>query len=500
MKAFLPILSTLVLLAELVTAQVKKVTAKRPPNIIYIYADDLGYGETGPYGQQKIKTPNIDRLAREGMVFTQHYTSAPVCAPARCMLMTGKHSGHSYIRGNYELGGFADSLEGGQMPLPEGTYTLPKMLKKAGYICGLAGKWGLGVANTTGSPLKQGFDYYFGYLDQKQAHNFYPSHLWENDKVYKLANPYIDVHRKLDTNNVRDEDFEYYKGKQYAPDLITAKANDFIRSNQKAPFFLYVPYTIPHAALQVPDAYVNKYKGKFAEKPYLGQRGYAAVKYPFSTYAGMISYLDDQVGLILEQVRRLGLDENTIIMFSSDNGTTYAAGVDNKFFNSVDGLRGLKSDVFEGGIREPFIARWPGKIRAGARTDLVSVQFDLMATLGELTGQDPGNTDGVSFLPTLLGKNEKQQAHQYLYFEYPEKGGQIAVRMGDWKGVRLDLANNSNSPWMLFNLKTDRNETSDVAAQHPEITARLSEIVRKEHQPAHVKEWEFIEPKFESRK
>ncbi|WP_230383864.1 arylsulfatase [Pedobacter endophyticus] len=468
---------------------------KRLPNIIYIYADDLGYAETGPYGQKKIRTPNLDKLAKEGMKFTQHYTATPVCAPARCMLMTGKHGGHSYIRGNYEMGGFPDSLEGGQMPLPERTFTIPVMLKKAGYVSALTGKWGLGMNNSTGSPLKQGFDYYYGYLDQKQAHNFYPSHLWENDLKVSLDNPYINVHRPLDSTNATDKDFEYYKGRTYSQDMITKKAIQFINKQGKKPFFLYMPYNIPHVSLQVPDAYTNKYVGQFKEQPYYGQQGYAPAKYPYSTYAAMITYLDEQIGIIMAEIKKLGLDNDTIIMFSSDNGTTFNGGVNAKFFNSVDGMKGLKMDVFEGGIREPFIARWPGKIPANTTSDFISVQFDMMATFAEIAGVETNNTDGISLLPTLLGKNEKQQQREYIYWEYPEKGGQLAIRMGNWKGVRLNLWKDLNNPWMIFNLKNDRNETEDLSSQHPELAKRFDEIVKKEHQVSHINEWEFLESK-----
>jgi arylsulfatase A-like enzyme len=353
------------------TTTVKTSSGKRP-NIIYIYADDLGYGELGCYGQQKIKTPNLDRIAREGIKFTQHYTSAPVCAPARCMLMTGKHSGHSYIRGNYELGGFEDDKEGGQMPLPEGTFTIARLMQQAGYTTGAIGKWGLGMVNTTGDPNKQGFDYFYGYLDQKQAHNFYPTHLWENarptgssgrSKWDTLNNPYIQVHKPL-PKDAPDTAFNYFKGKDYSLTKMAEKTLAFIKKNKDKPFFLYLPYTGPHVSLQAPDEAVREYIGKFEEQPYHGERGYASTLYPKSTYAAMITYMDKQVGRIMELLKELGLDDNTIVMFSSDNGATFdVGGVDTKFFNSVGGLRGLKQDLYEGGIREPFIARWPGKIQ-----------------------------------------------------------------------------------------------------------------------------------------
>ena len=311
------------------------------------------------------------------------------------------------------------------------------MLKSAGYTTGMAGKWGLGVAGTTGSPLLHGFDYYYGLLDQKQAHNFYPTHLWENDKWDSLNNHVINVHKRLDSTKATDADFEYYKGKNYAITKMTEKALAFIDRNKQKPFFLYLPYTLPHMSLQAPDEYVKKYIGQFAEKPYYGQLGYAATKYPLSTYAAMITYLDDQVGIIMEKIKRLGLDNNTIILFSSDNGATFNGGVDTKFFNSVAGLRGLKMDVYEGGIHEPFIARWPGKIKAGTISHLVSAQYDLLATLAELTGQTiPVKTDGISFLPELLGKSSQQKKHDYLYFEYPEKGGAGGHKDGRLEGSK----------------------------------------------------------------
>ncbi|HKZ66887.1 MAG TPA: arylsulfatase, partial [Chitinophagaceae bacterium] len=424
-----------------------------------------------------------------------------VCAPSRAMLMTGKHGGHSYIRGNYELGGFEDSTEGGQMPLPEGTFTIPKMLKKAGYITGMAGKWGLGMPGTTGDPLLHGFDYYYGLLDQKQAHNYYPTHLWENGKWDTLNNHVINVHKRLDSTKATDKDFDYYKGKDYAITKMTEKALGFIDRNKQKPFFLYLPYTIPHMSLQAPDEYVKEYIGQFEEKPYYGQFGYAAAKYPLSTYAAMITYLDDQVGIIMDKIKKLGLDENTIIMFSSDNGATFNKGVNTKFFNSVAGLRGLKMELYEGGIRVPFIARWPGKIFPGKTSDLVSVQFDVIATLADLTKQTiPNKTDGISFLQELQGNTAAQKKHEYIYFEYPEKGGQVAIRMGNWKGIKMNVRKDPNAAWQLFNLETDRNETTDVADRYPELIQRLNTIQKKEHQHSHIKEWEFIDPKFSGEK
>lgn len=484
-----------------VSAFAQKKVSSRKPNIIYIYADDLGYGEIGPYGQKLIKTPNLDRMAKEGIKFTQHYTSTPVCAPARCMLLTGKHGGHAYIRGNYEMGGFADDNEGGQMPLPEGSFTIPKMLKTVGYSTGITGKWGLGMYYTTGDPNKQGFDYAYGFLDQKQAHNYYPTHLWENGKKDVLNNKFVVLHENIDPAKATDQDFEKFVGQDYAAEKLTEKALKFIDDHQGKPFFLYMPYTIPHVGLQAPDVNVAAYIGKFpGETPYYGQNGYNPSKYPLSTYAAMITYLDAQVGAVMKKIKDLGLDNNTIIMFSSDNGATFNGGVQAKYFNSTAGLRGLKMDLYEGGTREPFIARWPGKIKPNTVSDLISAQFDMMATFAEISGAKLNQTDGISLLPTLLGNTKAQKKRAYIYFEYPENGGQVAIRMGDWKGLRLNVRQNADSPWLLFNLKNDPGETTDLASAHPELIAQFKSIQIKEHQNAHINEWEFLNSKMVPKK
>lgn len=467
------------------------------PNIIYIYADDMGYAELGCYGQKKIKTPHLDKLASEGIRFTQHYTSTPVCAPARCQLLTGKHAGHSYIRGNYELGGFPDSLEGGQMPLYPGAFTIGRMLQGVGYTTACIGKWGLGMANSSGSPNSQGFDYFYGYLDQKQAHNFYPTHLWENGKSVPLNNPVIDVHKKLTPETATDAAFAYYRGKDYAIDKMAQKALAFVKENKNRPFFLYLPFTTPHVSLQAPEEAVNEYVGQFEGKPYLGEKSYASTPYPRATYAAMITYMDKQVGALMQLLKDLKIDDNTIVMFSSDNGATFNGGVEAAYFRSVANLRGLKMDVYEGGIREPMIARWPQKIPANQVTDHVSVQYDVMATLADIAGYPkPIDTDGLSFLPTLLGQKTKQKQHAYLYWEYPEKGGQLAIRMGNWKGVKTEVRKNRKGPWELYDLSKDESETTNVAAQHPELIREFDEIVEREHVPSHIKEWEFVSPKF----
>jgi arylsulfatase A len=465
------------------------------PNIIYIFADDLGYGELGAYGQEKIKTPNLDRLAAGGMRFTQHYTGAPVCAPSRYMLLTGTHAGHAYIRGNYELGQFSDEMEGGQMPIPETTPTLAKMLKKAGYQTAMVGKWGLGMNGTTGSPLLQGFDYYYGYLDQKQAHNYYPTHLWENDKVSPLNNDYFLVHQPQE-KGIDQKVFDQFKGRDYAPDRMIEKALHFIDTTATdKPFFLYYPSPIPHVSLQVPDSLVQEYLGSFEETPYYGNSGYTAHQYPLSAYAAMITHLDSEVGKIWEAVKAKGQEENTLILFSSDNGPTFAGGVDADFFNSAGDLRGLKMDVYEGGIRVPFIAYWKNKISAGQTSDLVSGHWDMYNTFAELAHQEQSSPDGISLVNELLGIPQKQQ-HEYLYFEYPEKRGQVALRWGDWKGVKVEMKTTTNAPWELYNLKTDPQEKYNLAAKHPEIIHTMDSLQRRAHRHPHIREWEFIDPKF----
>lgn len=498
--------------------------AQEKPNIIYIYADDLGYGELGCYGQKIIKTPNIDKLSTEGIKFTQHYAGAPVCAPSRGMLMTGKHAGHAYIRGNYEFGDFTDENEKGQMPLEAKAFTVAELLKLKGYTTALVGKWGLGYNSTEGMPTKQGFDYFYGYFDQKQSHNFYPTHLWESttDDYQKLiqkpnhkniethstkvsvkgyttkddlGQPYINVHGKpLDPETATATDFNNYKGKVYAPEKMTEKAIDFINTNTKKPFFLYLAYTLPHVSLQAPEDWINKYKGQFDEQPYYGNNGYTPSEYPKSTYAAMVSYLDAQVGLILEKLEKLGLDQNTLVMFSSDNGATFkTGGFDPAYFNSMGGLRGAKGDLYEGGIRIPFIAKWPNKIPAGKTSELISSQIDFFATVADLLGNPKkNNTDGISFLPEVLGQSKNQKKHDYLYFEFPEKGGQVAIRIDHWKGVKSNMKTNKQAAWEVYNLLTDEKESIDIAQEHPELIRKFDEILKEQHIPSQINEWEFI--------
>jgi len=454
------------------------------PNIIYILADDLGYGELGCYGQKKIRTPNLDKLAAEGMRFTQHYSGSPVCAPSRCTLMTGKHTGHAYIRGNDEMKERGDvwydpNLEG-QRPLLENTITVGKQMQKAGYVTGAIGKWGLGWTGSSGDPNKQGFDFFYGYTCQRVAHNYYPTHLWRNDKKHILeGNEHFHPHQKFpaDKDPSDPKSYEPYKGKDYALDFLSKEALNFIYENKSRPFFLYLPFIVPHVALQVPDDSLNEYKNAFPEKHYQGERGYLPHPTPRAAYAAMITRMDREIGKIMNRLKKLDLEENTLVMFSSDNGATFqnVGGADPAFFESNKPLRGFKQDVYEGGIRVPMIARWKGKIESGSTTHHISAFWDIMPTLAELTGMDtPEDIDGISFLPTLLGKSKDQQQHKYLYWEYARR--KQAVRMGEWKAVRLSPKREIE----LYNLKDDIGEKKNVALEHPELVAEISKIMKED--------------------
>jgi len=473
--------------------------AEDAPNIVYILADDLGYAELGCYGQEKIQTPNIDRLAAEGMRFTQHYCGNAVCAPSRCSLMTGKHPGHAYIRNNRRASLPADLKErygfefSGQEPIPDLEVTIAEMLKQKGYGTAAIGKWGLGHFGTTGDPNEQGFDLFFGYNCQAHAHSFYPGHLWHNGRKVKLDNnPPVPGHAKLPTGADPSDPASYapFKGTDYAPDRMIDTALRFIREHKDRPFFLYFPSTIPHLALHIPDEELKPYLGKWDETPFVGG-GYTPHMTPRAAYAAMISRLDKDVGRIMALLDELGLDDNTLVMFSSDNGTTHLEKeVDYEFFKSVGPLRGLKGSLYEGGIRVPMIARWPGKIKPSTTTDHISAFWDVLPTIAEVTGAEPPKgIDGISFAPALLGKPERQKRHEHLYWEFPGYGGQQAVRMGDWKAVRQGMLRRNNPDPLkieLYNLKDDIGESHDVAAEQPEIVARMRKILQAEHVPSEL--------------
>lgn len=426
------------------------------PNIIYIMADDLGYGDLGCYGQKKFSTPNIDRMAAEGKVFTQHYAGSTVCAPSRASLMTGLHTGHTTIRGNKEY------EPEGQHPLPAGTVTVASLLKQAGYATAATGKWGLGGPGTEGEPNNHGFDLFYGYLCQRQAHFYYQDHLWKNRERVDLP------------GNAGG------KREQYTHDMIADQAIDFIKTNSKNPFFLYVPFTIPHAELAVPEDDLAAFRGKFPEEPYVG-RHYGSQDYPHAAFAAMVTRMDRDVGRILDTLKELGLDENTIVFFTSDNGPHKEGGHDPQFFDSNGLLRGHKRDLYEGGIRVPFIARWPGKIASGTQSDHVSAFWDFLPTACELAGiEPPGDIDGISFVPALMDKSN-QKKHDYLYWEFYEGGSKQAVRFGDWKAIRFNVKGKADGPIELYNLADDPGEQNDVADQHPELVNKARELLAKAH-------------------
>ncbi len=437
----------------------------RKPNIVLMMADDLGWAELGCYGQKKIQTPNIDALAAAGMRFTQFYAGSPVCAPSRCCLMTGRHGGHAYIRDNGEIKDPDPNVFGGQTPLAASEPTIAKTLKAAGYATGCFGKWGLGRAGSEGDPLNQGFDRFYGYNCQRHAHNLYPRYLVSDRENVPLPG-----------NTGKGP-----KGQTYAPQCIADEMLKFVRANKDRPFFLYYPTVIPHLALQVPEADLAQYKVKWPETPYTG-KAYQPHPTPRACYAAMISFMDRQVGRLVALLKELHLADNTVILFTSDNGTTHLGDeVDYEFFQSVGSLRGLKGSVYEGGIREPLVTWWPGRIAPGATSDLPGVSYDLAATLAEIAGveYDKG-TDGVSLLPTLLGQADRQKKHEFLFWDFGGYGGQIAVRMGRWKGVRKNIRRNKDAPLEVYDLESDVGESKDLAAERPEIAKQLEAVIRRE--------------------
>jgi arylsulfatase A-like enzyme len=465
--------------------------APRRPNIIFILCDDLGYGDVGCYGQEKIRTPNIDQLAREGIRFTQHYSGHNVCAPSRCVLMTGKHPGHAYIRDN--RGGLKDSE--GQEPVPPGELTLPLTLKALGYRLGSFGKWGLGPVGSSGDPLQQGFDRFFGYNCQAVAHNFYPKHLWDNDQRRELRNPDFSAHQRLPKDRDPQDPASYaeYRGQDYAPDLITEQALQFLEQHRDQPFFLYYPTTVPHLALQVPEDSLKDYEGAFPEEPYVGDRGYLPHRTPRTAYAAMITRLDREIGRIIARVRSLGLEEQTLFIFTSDNGPLVGrlGGADARFFQSAGGLRGRKGSFYEGGFRVPCIVRWKDRLPAGRTSDRVCGFEDWLPTLLDLasaTDRIPADIDGISFAPALRG--DPQPPRPFLYRESPGYGGQQCIRIDDWKGIRVNLnpgpKANDQTPGalQLYDLAADPHEERDLARQRPEIVARMLNLMGEQHRPS----------------
>lgn len=434
----------------------------KKPNIVLILADDLGYGDLSIYGQEKFSTPNIDALAKKGMLFTDFYAGAPVCAPSRSALMTGKHTGHTYIRGNKEI------VPEGQEPLAQDIETFAMSLQKAGYLTAAFGKWGLGMVGTTGDPLRKGFDEFYGYNCQRQSHRYYPTHLWENEQRIDLKG---------------NEDL--MKTTTYAPDLIHKKSLTFIHNNRDAALFIFIPTVLPHAELIVPeDEIFAKFDGKFEEKPYQGSpygpnagSGYTTQAKPRATFAAMVTRMDEQVGEVVSTLEEEGILDNTIIIITSDNGSHREGGADPDFFKSSGPFRGNKRDVYEGGVRTPFIVYWPAKVKANSTSNHIGAFWDIAPTLLEIAHAKPlKKTDGISFLPTLLGK-KGQKEHDYLYWEFHEQGGKQGLRIGDYKAIRLNAKGNPNAEIAIYHLPTDIAEQNNIADKHPELVEKAKKIM-----------------------
>ncbi len=446
------------------------------PNIVYILADDLGYGDLSLNGQDEFSTPNIDKLAKEGMVFLNHYSGSTVCAPSRYSLMTGLHTGHAEIRGNQEI------QPEGQAPMDPTTKTIPTLLKKAGYVSGMFGKWGLGGPGSASDPMVY-FDEFYGYNCQRYAHRYYPAYLWHNDKKVEL------------------EGNDWTNTKTFAPDLIQENALAFIEKNNSKktgkPFFLYYSTPIPHAELIVPqDEILQKFQGKFDEKPYPGGNtedlsrasygpnmdipAYCPQEEPKAAFAAMVTILDNQVGEIIEKLKELGIDNNTIVIFTSDNGAHAEGGIVPEDFDSNGKWRGMKRDLYEGGIHVPMLVRWPGKVEPEVTSEHISAFWDILPTFCDMAQVEaPDNIDGISFLPELLGKEQKK--HDHLYWEFNVQGGKQAVRKGNWKAVRLEIFDPSKAKIELYDLEKDPGEKFDVSQENPDIIANMKAIMDKEH-------------------
>jgi arylsulfatase A len=451
----------------------------RNPNIIYILADDLGYGDLSCLGQQKFKTPHIDSLAKEGMIFTQHYSGSTVCAPSRCSLLTGLHTGHCFVRGNAEV------MPEGQASMPASTRTVAHLLQEAGYATGIFGKWGLGSPGSDSEPLKMGFERFYGYNCQRMAHHYYPYFLWSDNQREMLWNNF-----GLETGD-------------YAPDLIQTQVLKFIEENRERPFFCYYALIQPHAEMFAPEEYMRKYRGKFLpETEYKGTDGgpsfrkgpYGSQAESHAAFAAMVGVMDDDIGELKAKLRQLGIDKETLIIFTSDNGTHVEGGHNPAYFNSSGSRRGTKRDLYEGGIHVPMIACWPGKIRAGATTAHLSAFWDILPTFAEIAGAEtPKGLDGISFLPTLLNYPGQKQ-HDYLYWEFHEQRGRVAIRQGQWKGVRYNVAVNPDSPLELYDLSNDPGEEHNVAAQNPEVVRNLDRLLKQARIASHTPKFNFPRP------
>ncbi len=448
----------------------QRMYAGQKPNIILIVADDLGYGDLGSYGQQKIQTPHIDALAKSGLSFTQFYAGTTVCAPSRASLMTGLHTGHTAVRGNR---GFKPE---GQFPLPEDAVTLPQLLQEQGYTTAAFGKWGLGYPGSTGMPDKQGFQEFYGYLCQSLAHNYYPDHLWLNGIK-------INIPQNLTGDSI------------YSADHIHRQALAYLAQPKEQPYFLFLPYTLPHGDLDVPRDSVYQHYVKLFNEPPVERVANSKPNdryepHPHAAYAAMVARLDAYIRQIRQQVKSMGQEENTLIIFTSDNGPHREDGGDPEFFNSSGIFRGIKRDLYEGGIRVPMIASWKNTITAGTKTDHVAAFWDFLPTFLDLSGIKPsGDFDGISFAPTMLHSG-KQSKHPFLYWEFHENNGRQAVRMGKWKGVVYNASLANPNPMELYDLEKDPGETNNVAGRNGRLVAELMSIMQREHR--YNKEWPLL--------
>jgi arylsulfatase A len=480
-----PRLTPLPLLA-LFCAWCLHVSAAEKLNVVFILADDLGWGELGSYGQKKIPTPNLDRLAAQGTRFTQHYSGAPVCAPSRCVLMTGKHLGHAEVRSNFRVETAFPQFTEGQYPLSENAFTIAQAFQQAGYATGAMGKWGLGPVGSTGEPNRKGFDLFFGYNCQGVAHSYYPPHLWRNTEKIIINERPIPGHAKQPEGEVKMED---WIGQTHAPTLMIAEAEKFIAAHQAGPFFLYLPFIEPHVAMHPPRASVEKFPAEWDQDVYRGENGYLPHPRPRAAYAAMISDLDGYVGRVLAALEKAGVAQRTLVIFSSDNGTTlprkadarfHVGGVDAAFFNSTAGLRSFKGSVYEGGIRVPMIARLPGRIPAGKVNETPSYFADWFPTLCEAAGlEKPPGLDGESLWPVLTGGGTLTERKPMVWV-FPETGGQVAVRIGDMKVVRQGLKTKKPGAWEVYDLSKDPGEANDLAASRGDVVQQAEEILRRE--------------------
>ncbi len=465
----------------------KPLRSEAPPNVVFIIADDLGWGELGCYGQRKIPTPHIDRIASQGMRFTQHYSGAPVCAPSRCVLMTGRHLGHAEIRGNRQAKIAFPEFTEGQHPISAKTVTLADAFHRAGYATAAMGKWGLGPVGSTGDPNDHGFDLFFGYNCQSVAHSYYPRYLWRNREQIEINPNPISGHSKVVEGDVSAET---YLGEVYAPDRMAAEAVAFIQSTGDKPFFLYLPFIEPHVAMHPPLARVEQFPEEWDREVYRAESGYLPHPRPRAGYAAMIAELDDYVGRVMAAIEARGVTDKTLVIFTSDNGTTHAGptgtrfhigGADPEFFHSTGGLRGYKGSVYEGGIRVPMIARYPGKIPANSVNHTPCYFADWFPTLCEVADLElPSGLDGQSMWSWMQGKPANEPRKPLLWV-FPEYSGQVAVRMGDWKVVRQELKKpKSSMDWEVYNLASDPGELHNVVAEHPDLVQQAIQVLKRE--------------------